>query len=105
LKEFEKLIALTPTLSQGEREEITGTEAFKLYDTYGFPLELTRELAEERGLNVDTEGFDRAFQVHKDLSRAGAEQKFKGGLADTSELTTQLHSATHLLLAGLKSVL
>lgn len=84
---------------------IFGSEAFHLYDTFGFPIELTQELAEERGLSIDMEGFEKAFQAHKDLSRAGAEQKFKGGLADDSIATTELHTATHLLLAGLRKVL
>ena len=108
LKEFEKLlkgfeIAFERT---GKKvENIAGAKAFKLYDTYGFPIELTEDLAEEHGLSVDREGFEKAFEDHKALSRKGAEQKFKGGLADDSEATTELHTATHLLLAGLRKVL
>ncbi|MDC0506217.1 alanine--tRNA ligase-related protein, partial [Candidatus Gracilibacteria bacterium] len=108
LKEFDKLlkgfeIAFERT---GKKiDTIAGPKAFKLYDTYGFPVEMTIELAEERGLKVDEEGFKKAFEEHQAKSRAGAEQKFAGGLADDSEATTALHSATHLLLAGLRSVL
>ncbi len=84
---------------------IQGLDAFHLYDTYGFPLELTKELAQENSLRVDEEGFKKAFEEHQALSRAGAEQKFKGGLADNSAETTKLHTATHLLNAGLHRVL
>ncbi len=112
LKEFEKLISpsaqLHPTpLLRGEgiAQEISWKEAFKLYDTYGFPLEMTLELAEEKWLQVDVEWFNMAFEEHKNLSRAGSEQKFKWGLADASEATTALHSATHLMLAGLRKYL
>nr|MDD3720686.1 alanine--tRNA ligase [Candidatus Gracilibacteria bacterium] len=108
LKEFDKLlkgfeIAFEKT---GKKiEVISGDKAFKLYDTYGFPLEMTIELANEKGLKVDENGFKESFKKHQELSRAGAEQKFKGGLADHSELTTALHSATHMMLAGLRKVL
>ncbi|MSR86649.1 alanine--tRNA ligase [Candidatus Peribacteria bacterium] len=84
---------------------IDGVSAFHLYDTYGFPLELTKELAAERGLTVDEKGFEKAFEEHQKLSRAGAAQKFAGGLADHSAETTKLHTATHLLNAGLRKVL
>lgn len=84
---------------------ITGQDAFHLYDTYGFPLELTKEMAQERGIQVDEEGFKKAFEEHQNKSRAGAEQKFKGGLADNSAETTKLHTATHLLNAALHRVL
>ncbi|MDQ7009337.1 MAG: alanine--tRNA ligase [Candidatus Gracilibacteria bacterium] len=107
LKEFEKLTSPQPSPLRGEgaRTGISGKEAFKLYDTFGFPLEMTIDLAEEKGLKVDVEGFKEAEKKHQELSRAGAEQKFKGGLADDGEETTALHSATHLLLAGLNDVL
>ncbi len=84
---------------------VAGQDAFHLYDTYGFPLELTREMAAERGLSVDEEGFRTAFEAHQQKSRIGAEQKFKGGLADHSGETTKLHTATHLLNAALRKVL
>ncbi|MDD5212819.1 MAG: alanine--tRNA ligase [Candidatus Gracilibacteria bacterium] len=108
LKEFDKLmfgfkIAFERT---GQIvDTISGDKAFKLYDTYGFPIEMTVELATEKGLKVDTDGFNDAFKKHQELSRAGAEQKFKGGLADDSEIVTALHSATHLMLAGLRKYL
>lgn len=84
---------------------IDGQTAFHLYDTYGFPIELTREMAAEKNLSIDEEGFKKAFEEHQALSRAGAEQKFKGGLADNSAETTKLHTATHLLNAALHRVL
>lgn len=101
LKEFDKIVAHLP-------ENMTvfpGKTAFRLYDTYGFPIEMTAELAKEKGYALDKEGYDKAFADHQALSKAGAEQKFKGGLADGGELTTRLHSATHLLNAALKLVL
>lgn len=99
LKEFEK------TVERLDGNVIDGKSAFRLYDTFGFPIEFTLELAKERGLDVDTAGFDEAFKHHQELSHAGAEQRFKGGLADTSEQTAKLHTATHLLLAGLRKYL
>ena len=101
LKEFDKIVAHLP-------ENMTvfpGKTAFRLYDTYGFPIEMTAELAKEKGYTLDKEGYDKAFADHQALSKAGAEQKFKGGLADGGELTARLHSATHLLNAALKIVL
>ncbi len=79
--------------------------AFRLYDTYGFPIEITEELAREHGMGVDRKGFEEAFQKHQELSKAGAEKIFKGGLADHSEMTTKLHTATHLLHQALRTVL
>ena len=99
LKEFEKAIKLI------EGKEINKDIAFKLYDTYGFPIELTEELAKEQELTVDTEGFKQKFAEHQEKSREGANQKFKGGLASTGEMETKYHTATHLLNAALKKVL
>lgn len=96
LKEFEKI-------SKGGN--ISGSDAFVLFTTYGFPLELTLELALEQGLNIDEAEFRDKMREHQELSRRGAEQKFKGGLADTSEASTKYHTATHLLLRALKDVL
>lgn len=84
---------------------IDGASAFRLYDTFGFPIEFTEEMARENGLTVDVAGFKKAFEEHQAKSHAGAEQRFKGGLADSSEQTARLHSATHLLQAGLRKVL
>ncbi|MBR3383031.1 MAG: alanine--tRNA ligase [Clostridia bacterium] len=84
---------------------IDGRTAFRLFDTFGFPIEFTEELARENGMTVDVEGFKAAFAEHQAKSKAGAEGKFKGGLADASEATARLHSATHLLQAGLRKVL
>ena len=86
-------------------EKLDGRSAFKLYDTYGFPIEITMELAQEKGLTVDEEGFQQRFRQHQENSHAGAEQRFKGGLADHTEETTKLHTATHLLHAALRHVL
>ena len=108
LKEFEKLVRgfeIAFERSGKKIDTIAWNKAFKLYDTFGFPLEMTVELAEEKWLKVDVEGFKEAEKKHQELSRAGAEQKFKWGLADDWEETTALHSATHLLLAGLNDVL
>jgi len=101
-KEFEKLL---PGLMQNPKKELSGRLAFKLYDTYGFPIEITEELAAEHGLTVDRAGFEEAFAKHQEISRAGADKTFKGGLADHSEMTTRLHTATHLLHKALQIVL
>jgi alanyl-tRNA synthetase len=100
--EFEKML---PNLQKNPQKIMSGRLAFKLYDTYGFPIELTEELAAEGGLTVNREEFDEAFKKHQELSRAGSEQVFKGGLADHSEQTTAYHTATHLLQKALKMVL
>ena len=101
--EFQKLIDRVP--AHIEKKIISGKNAFNLYETYGFPIELTEEMAREKGFQVDRAGYDAAFAKHQEMSRAGAEQKFKGGLADSSEATAALHSATHLLQAALRKVL
>ena len=85
-------------------KEINGELAFKLYDTYGFPIELTIEEASNRGLEVDTKGFDEKFKAHQELSRTASKGMFKGGLAGDSEKETRYHTATHLLNAALKVV-
>ena len=99
LKEFEKIVGHL------EGDLIDKDNAFKLYDTYGFPIELTEELTKERGLKVDTAGFKEKFAEHQAKSREGATAKFKGGLASTGEMETKYHTATHLLNAALKKVL
>ena len=89
----------------GVNGTLSGELAFKLYDTYGFPIEFTSELAEERGLYVDIEGFRQKFEEHQQKSRQGAAGKFAGGLADHNEQTARLHTATHLLNGALRKVL
>ena len=96
LKEFSKIVS--------NNKEIDGLTAFHLYDTYGFPIELTVELAKEHGLKVDEEGFLENFKKHQELSRNSSGAKFKGGLAGNSEIETRYHTATHLLNAALKEV-
>lgn len=86
-------------------ETLSGELAFKLYDTYGFPIEFTAELASERGYQIDMEGFHKRFEEHQEKSRQGAEGKFAGGLADNNEQTARLHTATHLLNGALQKVL
>ena len=102
-REFEKLIARVP--EHVVKKQISGKNAFYLYETFGFPLELTVEMAKEHNFEVDKDGFAAAYEKHQALSRSGAEQRFKGGLADNSEATAKLHSATHLLQAALRKVL
>ena len=98
-KEFERAAA------KAQNGVIDGQTAFRLYDTFGFPIEMTVEFAKEKGLAVDTEGFREKFAEHQKKSQLGSEQRFKGGLADHSEKTTKLHTATHLLQAALRKVL
>lgn len=99
LREFEKIV------KNLNENEINKDLAFKLYDTYGFPIELTLELAKERGLTVDEKGFYEKFKAHQELSRTASAGKFKGGLAGNSEVETKYHTATHLLNAALKVVI
>ncbi|NCC64202.1 MAG: alanine--tRNA ligase, partial [Spirochaetia bacterium] len=101
-REFEKML---PNLLKGNSRQISGRTAFKLYDTFGYPIELTKELAAEHGFTVDEQGFKEAFEKHQQISRSGSEQKFKGGLADHSDKTTALHTATHMLHKALRTVL
>ncbi len=98
LKEFEKVISYLPV------KRLSGKTAFKLYDTYGFPIEMTVELAKEIGYEVDVEGYHKAFEEHQQKSHAGAEQRFKGGLQDNTEEVTRLHTATHLMNAALRTI-
>ena len=99
-REFEKAVS-----RMGDSKVIDGVVAFNLYATYGFPIEMTRELAKEHGLTVDEAGFEKHFAEHQKSSHAGAEQRFKGGLADSSAQSARLHTATHLLHAALRRVL
>lgn len=96
LKEFAK--------ATKDQKDIDGVTAFHLYDTYGFPIELTLEMASERGLKVDEEGFYKKFMEHQELSRTASAGKFKGGLAGDGEVEIKYHTATHLLNAALKIV-
>ncbi|MBQ8374686.1 MAG: alanine--tRNA ligase [Clostridia bacterium] len=113
LKEFEKVLngieRKNAFMAQKDpnyvaEKTIGGKQAFHLYDTYGFPVEITDEMAKERGYSVDLEGYKAAFEEHQSKSKAGSEQKFACGLADNKEATTRLHTATHLLHAALKKV-
>lgn len=114
LEEKEKFVK---TLVNGEREfqkeinklkdtkKLSGKVVFKLYDTYGFPPEVTKELAKESGYEIDMKEFEELFKAHQEKSRVGSEQKFKGGLAEQNEITIAYHTATHLLNAALKQVI
>ena len=103
-KEFKKAIG---RLEKEENKEkiIPGEVVFKLYETYGFPPEVTKELAKENGYEIDVKAFDELFKKHQEKSRAGSEQKFKGGLAETTKETVAYHTATHLLNAAIKQVI
>ena len=98
LKEFDKII------NNLDNNTLNKDLAFRLYDTFGFPIELTIELANEKNISVDVEGFNERFKEHQEKSRAGAESKFKGGLASNGDAETKYHTATHLLNAALKEV-
>lgn len=89
----------------GEQVEISGKQAFDLYQSFGLPIDMTVELAEEKGLTVNVQGFETELKQHQNMSRVGSEQKFKGGLADTSEMSIKYHTATHLLHAALQKIL
>ena len=97
LREFEKVTK--------DGNDIDGVTAFHLFDTYGFPIELTEELAKEKNISVDIEGYHAKFKEHQELSRTASAGKFKGGLAGNSEIETRYHTATHLLNAALKKVI
>ena len=99
MREFERI------KGKFENGVIDGKNAFRLFDTFGFPIEFTEEMAHENGLTVDVDGFHAAFEEHQQKSKAGAEQKFKGGLAEATDETAKLHTATHLLQAALRKVL
>jgi len=109
IKEEEKF---SKTLEKGlarfeklAKADISGIDAFNLFATYGFPIEMTQDLAGEHNIKVDRTGFDQEFKKHQNISRQGAEKKFKGGLADDSKETARLHTAAHLLLAALRQVI
>jgi alanyl-tRNA synthetase len=101
-KEFDKLL---PNLLKNPKKIISGKVAFRLYDTYGFPVELTEELGAEHGMTVDRDGFNAAFKKHQEASKKGADKIFKGGLADDSVMSTRYHTTTHLLHEALRQVL
>ncbi|MBN2190745.1 MAG: alanine--tRNA ligase [Candidatus Aureabacteria bacterium] len=108
LKEFEKMMNGYEKAYQATGKKvghIPGKHAFRLYDTYGFPFEMTEELAKERGLEVDAAGFRKCYEEHQEKSRLGAEKKFKSGLEDSSEKVVRLHTVTHLLHKALRIVL
>ena len=94
LKEFEKLYE--------NKKELSGKDAFLLFQSYGFPFEMTKELCDEKKIKINEKGFNEEYEKHKELSRVGAEKRFKGGLGDTSEMSIKLHTATHMLNEALR---
>lgn len=101
-REFNKIVN---KLKSENKDTISGQDLFTLYETYGFPPEVTQDLAEEQGIKIDNTEFDRLFKEHQEKSRIGSEQKFKGGLSGNGEMETKYHTATHLLNAALKQVI
>jgi len=99
------IMRLVESLKKEKKKMIPTIEVFHLYDTYGFPMELTKEIAAESGLEIDEEGFKKQFEKHQEISREGMAQKFKSGLSDTSSEAVKLHTATHLLHQALREVL
>jgi alanyl-tRNA synthetase len=108
VKEFEKSASIYISWNKEKpklrKKELPGQIVFRLYETYGFPVELTEEIAKEKGLTIDKEGFNEDLKKHQDISRAGV-SGFKSGLVGESEITTRMHTATHLLLKALQEVL
>ncbi len=107
MKWFEKMYDFNIKMMNGgfKNNLIDGQDVFNLFQSYGFPLEMTVELAKEKGLDVDIDGFNEHMRKHQEISKAGSEQKFKGGLAGTGEIETKYHTATHLLLGALRQLL
>ena len=97
LRKFQKIVK--------DKRIVNGKDAFLLFQSFGFPIEMTKELGQEQGISIDEEGFVREFKQHQALSRVGAARRFKGGLGDASEKTMKLHTATHLLNEALRHVL
>jgi len=108
MKEFQKIVdgfKIAYERTGNKITKIAGNKAFKLYDTYGFPIEMTKDLAEENGLTVDEEGYHKAYDDHRKLSKESSKEKFAGGLADHSDATRNLHTVTHIMLEALRQVL